>query len=254
MGEYARQGLFRNLGDLGVEAGDLLFVHSSFKSIGPVVGGAGAVVSAFEDSVGPEGLILMPSFNLVDFESRAANWDLGTTPSTVGWLTEFFRLMPGTYRSDHYSHSVAARGLGAKGLVSVQSRDGYRSNWDLEPWGLALGTMSPMNQAYERAGKLLMLGVDYTSSTYLHFVEAIYWNLALKENPKALYPLLDREAVGIFWDRVGKICRGFVGDSECRLFGIKEYVEKVLCEISLNPEPYWLDFRLVPGTRDRVYV
>ena len=106
--------LARDLKDLGVEPGDTLFVHSSFKSLGPVQDGAGTVVGALEESIGPRGLLLMPSFNLVEGERRAETWDPETTPSTVGWITEYFRRLPGTHRSNHYSHSVAARGRGAR--------------------------------------------------------------------------------------------------------------------------------------------
>ncbi len=62
--KHSGERLLRDLGNLGVEAGDVLFVHSSFRSLGPVEGGAGTVVGALEAAVGSEGTILMPSFNL----------------------------------------------------------------------------------------------------------------------------------------------------------------------------------------------
>ena len=164
---HDRDKLRRGFVALGVKAGDTLFVHASFKSIGKVKGGAGSVVAALEEAVWPGGLILMPSFNLIDWDERPKVWDVKTTPSTVGWLTECFRSMPGTCRSDHQSHSVAARGEGAKEIVdSHLRREGLRSRWDLAPWGHTFGTYSPMYRAYEAGGKVLMLGVDYTSSTY----------------------------------------------------------------------------------------
>ena len=104
---HSQETLVQDLRGLGLEAGTTIFIHSSFKSLGPVTGGAGTVISAFKDVVGSKGLILMPSFNLV--EKRAETWDIETTPSTVGWLAEFFRQMDGTFRSDHYSHSVACQ-------------------------------------------------------------------------------------------------------------------------------------------------
>ena len=112
------QELAEDFRDLGVRSGDLLFIHSSFKSLGPVKDGADTVIRALEDAVGPQGLILMPSFNLIDEEKRTKVWNVQTTPSTVGWLTEFFRRMPWTYRSDHSSHSVAARGKEAAEFVT----------------------------------------------------------------------------------------------------------------------------------------
>ena len=109
--------LSRDLRNLGIDSGDTLFVHSSFRSLGQVEGGASAVVRALEEATNPDGLILMPSFNLLDnTRLRAQTWDPDKTPSTVGWLTEYFRTMPGTYRSDHYSHSVAARGRNARAV------------------------------------------------------------------------------------------------------------------------------------------
>lgn len=237
---HTREKLQHDLKNLGVELGDVLFIHSSFKSLGPVAGGAETVVGALEDAVGSEGLVLMPSFNLVDRPKRAETWDVGTTPSTVGWLTEFFHRMPGTYRSDHYSHSVAARGKGAKAFVADHlSCEGLKSPWDLEPWGKTYGIHSPMYRAtYEADGKLFMLGVDYTTSTYVHFVEVRYWSQLRDRDTEAKYPGLKRSVLGEFWDRVGNLKRGLIGDAGCRLFRIREYIDTLLCEVKNNPHPY----------------
>ena len=234
-----RESLVCNLKALGVESGDTLFTHASFKSLGPVEGGAETVVHALEDAVGPEGLLLMPSFNLVDPPRRAETWDLETTPSTVGWITEYFRRMPGTVRSDHYSHSVAARGRNAQAFVADHlSQEGFRSPWDRAPWGRTYGTHSPMHRACEADGKILMLGVDYHSSTYVHFAEVILYNKKLAEDPSAKYIYLNRTALGAFWDRVGDLRRGLVGAADCRLFRIRDYVDMLVHEVEKNPAPY----------------
>jgi aminoglycoside 3-N-acetyltransferase len=238
---HTRKRLACDLDSLGVETGDLLFVHSSLRSIGPVAGGAETVVCALEDALGPAGLLLMPSFNLVpkDPEVRAARWDFHTSPSTVGWLTEFFRRMPGTVRSDHYSHSVAARGNGAATFVGGHvGRTGLSSPWDREPWGKTYGTDSPMYRAFEAGGKVLMLGVDYTSSTYVHLVEVLYWHRLLADDPETRYPWLDRAALGAHWDRHGSLDKARVGDAECRLFRIPAYVDSLLREVEADPEAY----------------
>jgi aminoglycoside N3'-acetyltransferase len=43
-----------------------LLVRKDFRqaNLGPVNGGAATVVGAFEDAIGHEGLLLMPSFNI----------------------------------------------------------------------------------------------------------------------------------------------------------------------------------------------
>lgn len=231
--------LVRDLRHLGVESGDILFVHSSFKNLGPVQGGVETVVCALEDSIGAEGLLLMPSFNLVEMEKRAETWNLETTPSTVGWITEYFRRLPATYRSDHYSHAVAARGKDASAFVAGHLRqEGHESPWDRKPWGKTYGVHSPMYKAYQADAKLLMLGVDYTSSTYIHFVEVMYWHKLRAQNHAASYPALKRPALGAFWDQAGVLTRGFVGDAACRLFSIRTYVDTLFAEVVHNAHLY----------------
>lgn len=237
---YTREKLIKDFSNLGIEKTDTLFIHSSFKSLGQVADGAGTVISALEAVIGQDGLILMPSFNLLPSqEERVQSWDVEKTPSTVGWLTEFFRQMPGTYRSDHYSHSVAARGKGAEASVADHLRcDGYQSPWDYPPWGKTYGTHSPMFRAYVANAKLLMIGVDYQSSTYIHLVEVIYFNKLLADNAEANVFDLNRPKLGAFWDGLGKLRRGKIGDSDCRLFHIKTYVDTLLAEVERNPKPY----------------
>ena len=237
---YTREKLIQGFTDLGIEKGDALFIHSSFKSLGPVEGGAGTVISALEAVIGQSGLILMPTFSLLPSrEERVASWDVATTPSTVGWLTEFFRQMPGTYRSDHYSHAVAARGKDAEAFVSDHlRREGYQSPWDHHPWGKTYGTHSPMFRAYKANAKLLMIGVDYQTSTYIHLVEVIHWNKRLADDTQAGFIGLNRPKLGEFWEGLDQLKRGPVGDSDCRLFHIKTYVDALLAEVERNPEPY----------------
>ena len=237
---YTHEKLIQDFSDLGIEKADTLFIHSSFKSLGSVEGGAGTVISALENVIGQDGLILMPTFNLLPSqEERIASWDVDRTPSTVGWLTEFFRQMPDTYRSDHYSHAVGARGKGAEAFVADHLKcEGYKSPWDCLPWGKTYGTHSPMFRAYMADAKLLMIGVDYQTSTYIHIVEVIHWNNRLVDNPEANFIGLSRLELGAFWDALGNLKRGKVGDSDCRLFPIKAYVDTLLVEVEQNPKPY----------------
>ncbi len=237
---HTREKLTQDFTDLGIQKGDTLFIHSSFKSLGPVEDGAGTVIAALETAVGAEGLILMPTFSLLPSrEERVAAWNVNKTPSTVGWLTEFFRQMSGTHRSDHYSHAIAARGRDAKAFVADhRRREGYQSPWDHYPWGKTYGTHSPMFRAYKANAKLLMLGVDYETSTYIHFVEVIHWNKRLADDPEAEYIRLKRPELGEYWERLGQLKQGKVGDSVCRLFYIETYVDSLLAEVERNPEPY----------------
>jgi aminoglycoside 3-N-acetyltransferase len=238
---HTRESLAADARRLGIEAGDTLLVHSSYKSLGPVAGGAAAVISALEDALGTDGLLLMPSFNLVPGEQRAATWNIATTPSTVGYLTEFFRTLPGTVRSDHYSNSVAARGRDAAAFVADHlSLEGPPSPWDLAPWGCNFGAQSPLMKAYRRPqGKVLMLGTDYHSSTYCHVVEVLFWDWRKSLKRDAPYDYIDRETVFVFWDALNCQQRGKIGDADCRLHGIREFVDTVLAAAQHNPKRFF---------------
>ena len=155
--------------------------------------------------------------------------------------------MPGTFRSDHYSHSVAARGKDAERFVADHlSHEGMASLWDRDPWGKTYGSSSPMIRAYDRDGKILMLGVDYESSTYCHVVEVMYWNERLSNDPNASFVRLDRDRMGEVWEQTGSMKTGKIGDAGCRLFRIRDYVDGLLAVVRADPDPY---DRVKLGTR-----
>jgi aminoglycoside 3-N-acetyltransferase len=234
-----RDSLAADLRRLGVTPGGVLWVHASYKSLGPVTGGAAAAIGALEDALGPAGLLLMPVFNLLPGgrDVRAAAWQPATSPSTVGWLTEAFRQLPGTVRSDHYSHSVAARGQGAAAFVADHRRtEGMPSPWDLPPWGATYGDHSPFLRAYHAPGaQILLLGVDYHSSTYCHLVEVFDWARRRALDPGAKYWWVDRDKLGAGWDAHGHLVRGRVAQADCRLFLLREFVDTLRDWLAADP-------------------
>ena len=50
------------------------------------------MVAAMAAAVAPGGLLLMPSFNLVERKQRAQVWDVTSTPSTVGSSTTLYQV------------------------------------------------------------------------------------------------------------------------------------------------------------------
>jgi aminoglycoside 3-N-acetyltransferase len=227
---------------LGVRAGGVLFVHSSYKSLGAVEGGATAVIAALECALGPSGTLLMPSFNMASRNrtERAASWDRDSTPSSVGYLTEYFRRMEGTLRSDHYSHSVAARGRDAAWITGGhEDTAGWISPWDRSPWGRTYGINSPMLRALEKDASVLMLGVDYECVTYSHVAEVCDYNRRLAIAPAAPYLFVNRHVVGEWWDSCGDVARGRVADAECRLFSARAFVERLVAELAAPPGDFF---------------
>jgi aminoglycoside 3-N-acetyltransferase len=238
--EFSIDSLTHDLQQLGIVSGDVLWIHSSLRAIGPVAGGADAVIGALLASVGPGGSVLMPVFNLVPRARRAETWRYPDTPSTTGYLTERFRLWPGTVRSDHYSHSVAAWGARSEWFVSGH-RDqlGPTSPWDLQPWGRTFGSESPFMRLYQSGAKVLMLGVDYNSATFKHLIETLAHHKNSASDTHAVFDYLDPSAIGSWWDSHGSIRTGTVGQANCKIFSASSFVDRLLGEVTAHPHRYF---------------
>jgi aminoglycoside 3-N-acetyltransferase len=116
----------RALQQLGICAGDIVFVHSSFDQMRSVRATATEITEILCESVGKSGTLAMPTFPMTgtsqEYLERNRVFDWRRTPSRAGILTEIFRRMPGTERSLHPTHAVAARGALAKWLTEGHER------------------------------------------------------------------------------------------------------------------------------------
>ncbi len=161
--------IFRTL-DLGPRS--RVIVHASLSAFGPVAGGAdtivGALLSSFETVILPtftyRTMIIPPvgpPNNGLDYglsgdqSSRAEFWhpDMAAD-KLMGIVAETLRRQPESTRSLHPILSFA--GVNAEEGLSAQSLE--------EP-------LSPIGWLGERDGDVLLLGVDHTKNTSLHFAE-----------------------------------------------------------------------------------
>jgi len=154
--------MVRDLRAMGIKPGDLLLVHSSLSSLGYVSGGAGGVIDALAEALGPEGTLAMPTHSWDRVERGCREFDARRTPSCVGRITEVFRGLPGVVRSLHPTHSVAARGPLAEWLVA----DHQRSE-------TPCGEGTPYARIMDRGGRVLLLGVTLHVNTCFHATEAM---------------------------------------------------------------------------------
>jgi aminoglycoside 3-N-acetyltransferase len=141
-----------------IKAGDILIVHSSFKSLGPVEGGPATVIAALQDVLTASGTLLMPVFTSPQPDGV---FYYRTAPSRTGAITEAFRTSPGVLRSRHPTHSVAAWGACAKVFLEGHPRT------------TALGPDSPFHRAALAGGLVLMVGCRMTSCSLVHVAEAL---------------------------------------------------------------------------------
>src|SRR5512147_709189 len=143
--------------ELGVEEGDTLLVHSSYKSFGEVDGGPQIVIRALEAALGPDGTLIMPTFNF-DF-NKGVPWDVRTTPSKMGVLTELVRIDPRAKRVFHPFYSFAILGKHAEMLGNLRYKSSYERN-------------SVFGKLRDLDGKIMVVGLSYTNSmTFFHHIE-----------------------------------------------------------------------------------
>jgi aminoglycoside 3-N-acetyltransferase len=175
---YSRGELAEGFRRLGVSPGDIVMVHASVRSVGEIAGGPDQIHLALKDALTAEGTLMMyascpdyyddigrghlqpeqerelldklPAFDALTARSQRDN----------GALVELLRTYPGAMVNDHVARFVCW-GKDAEFLVSPQ------------PWHYAYGRGSALERFCHRGGKILLLGCDHDTVTFLHYAEHV---------------------------------------------------------------------------------
>ncbi|MEO3745260.1 AAC(3) family N-acetyltransferase [Plantactinospora sp. B5E13] len=172
------RSLASELGALGVARGDVLLLHSSYRSLGFVAGGVQAVVQAFLEVLGPAGTLVVPTHTPDNTDpagwqrppvpeswwpvirAQTPGFDPAQTPSRwMGIIAEVVRTWPGALRSSHPQVSFAALGAQAAEILADHRLDD------------GLGETSPLGAVHRLDGRVLLLGCGHDSNTSLHLAE-----------------------------------------------------------------------------------
>lgn len=147
----------------GVHEGDVLLIHSSLRRTFSRLKEMGCEVSpeivldSFLEAIGPRGTLLLPLFNF-DF-TKGVQFDVRSTPSQMGALTEAARRRPGMVRTGHPIYSLAVLGDRRESFEGVENFSGY-------------GADSPFGILHRLGGKIAVLDLpDQNSITFYHYVE-----------------------------------------------------------------------------------
>lgn len=158
---YTKEQLKTDLMNLGICAGDVVLMHSSFKALGEIEGGAKTFFEGFSEVLGEEGTLILPALSWESVTRENPVFEADTTPSCVGYLTEYFRKeVPGVVRSMHATHSCCVWGKLAEELIKDHELD-----------NTPVGNHSPFTKLPKVGGKLLMLGCGTRCITMMHGVE-----------------------------------------------------------------------------------
>jgi aminoglycoside 3-N-acetyltransferase len=161
-----------DLDRLGVTPGAVLLVHSSLKSLGGLPDGPETAVRAIIQSIGDAGTLLMPALSYETVGRANPNFNVLSTASCVGALTEHFRKRPGTTRSVHPTHSVCGAGPGAERLLGTHSRD-----------TTPCGANSPFHKLKHEDGQILFVGCGLEPNTSMHAIEELVEPPYLYDDP-----------------------------------------------------------------------
>lgn len=156
--ELSRAEVTEQLTALGVEAGGVLLVHTSFRAVRPIEDGPAGLITALQEALGPSGTLVMPSWTGSDEEP----FDPAETPADpdLGVVADTFWRRPGVLRSDH-PMAFAAAGPKAPTVVA-------------DPLPLPPHIPeSPVGRVHDLDGQVLLLGVDHTANTTIHLAELI---------------------------------------------------------------------------------
>jgi aminoglycoside N3'-acetyltransferase len=156
--EMSRRQVVDQLRALGVGAGDVLLVHTSFRAVRPVEGGPAGLIEALEQSIGADGTLVMPSWT----GSDEAIFDPATTPASpdLGIVADTFWRRPGVHRSRH-PFAFAASGRLASAITG-------------DPLALPPhAPESPVGRVHEHDGRVLLLGVGHDANTTVHLAEIL---------------------------------------------------------------------------------
>src|SRR5688572_29900125 len=175
---HSRQQLAADLRSLGVVPGDVVMVHASVRAVGEVAGGPDEIHLALKDALTGEGTLVMyagcPRYvdeigrgNLSPWEEaeileKLPPFDPDTARSARdhGILVEFLR----TYRGSRVNRHVAR-------FVAWGHQAGYL--FSSQPWDYAFGHDSALDRFGALDGKILLLGCDHDTVTFLHYVEHV---------------------------------------------------------------------------------
>ena len=140
--------------ELRLKDEDVLMVHSSYKSLGGVDGGAGTVIDALQEIVGLKGTVLFPTFNFQSW-TETHYYDIQETYSNMGVITELARLRPDAVRTPHPIYSFAALGARQKDFADCNDSEAYGEN-------SVFGLFHRLN------GMILSIGLHFNSTFSMH--------------------------------------------------------------------------------------
>lgn len=175
-GPVAVEKIYELLRSLGVKEGDHLLIHSSLKAFhagateeenrGPECSAeeyAAQLIAMFQKLVGENGVLMFPTDFMGDYliaDGKRSVFSLAEAKSNRGFLTEYFRRLPGVKRSTHPVYNCAVWGRGYEEALA--------NHWNYE---YVMDDGTPWSQLMKNGGKIVFFGTNLDCNSMIHVPE-----------------------------------------------------------------------------------
>ncbi len=151
---YSMDMVLSGVQEIPLTPSKVIMVHSSYKSLGGLEGGAETVIDALLEFVGPDGTILFPTFNFHSW-TEYHYFDITETPSKMGIIGELARLRSDAIRTPHPIFSFAVLGKRKEEFALCDDIEAYGDN-------------SVFAQFHRRNGVIISIGLPWNSTFSMH--------------------------------------------------------------------------------------
>ena len=247
---------------VGARPNDTLLYHGSLSSMGMVAGGPTTVINGALAAVSPNGTVAMPTLWYHDpKENNPADFNVHTSPSFIGLLSECFRTDPRSIRSNDFSHSVSAIGPRAAELTADHEKSAFLRT----PWSnRAFGDGSPWSRLYAWDALYCFIGVALNVCTMKHYIEARCVAECLAQTapdrreqlasrlcrigvPTGIWPWIDIVKLGELLAQDGLVTTGKIGSATIRGIRTRPLVDRTSALLRQAPHtwfgPEYLEWR-----------
>ena len=159
---YTKDDIKEQLAALGAPKGRVVIVHTAFRLVGEVEGGAEALLDALIEYFTEDGgLLCIPTHTWANLGTDKITLDLQTPESNLGAIPSLAASDKRGVRSENPTHSMMVFGDRAKALRFIDGEE--RVTTPTAPDGC-------YGKIYDEDGYVLLLGVAQDKNTYLHCV------------------------------------------------------------------------------------
>lgn len=236
--------LVLNFQKIGLISGDVLLVHSSYKSFGGVEGGPQTVIDAIRSILTDGGTLIVPTFNYDFCDGKP--FDIKKTSSKMGIISELVRTDSNSKRTLDPVFSFAILGKHRDYLADLKSEHSF-------------GPDSIFAKLRELDAKIMIIGLTYNESmTFFHHIEEIqgcdyrYFKEFkgtitnyddVKQDGKIVLFVRDIERgvqnavdkMGSIMEQEGIVKNTIIGESEIKIMNVNEVYKRTTEEMKKNP-------------------